>query len=399
MSLQFRGQRCQGAFLLGLVVRARDAVGIVAVVVLEQVLVDLLGQLRRDFDIAGGRLEHLAGEVGLVGHLGAGRQGVADIFLQRSDELLEAFARHHGQHVDVMDDGRMIHPVAELIDRQAQATTDLLSARHLVVVVGMLQEADHEDVGVVPAFAQGRVREDETYRLFEFEKLLLLSQNQVIGIHIVGQAFVFASLGNARVDVALGLLVNGKVPAVRFFRRNALQVLDVRRFIQVQHLVQVLAVFLFKDPRVIAFLVRRRVVAVLDHFIDEEQGQDLDALLEQRLLLVEVRLDRLPNLDATQRRFVHVPGGFANKKLNAVGEAQGVGIGVDVRDHIATVLIQLVGKTVGEEVVTLGKLAHHALDLAAFQLLLELNTGHRRLARNLDGLQVEIGIGSRQPLH
>ena len=342
MSLQFRGQRCQGAFLLGLVVRARDAVGIVAVVVLEQVLVDLLGQLRRDLDIAGGRLEHLAGEVGLVGHLGAGRQGVADIFLERSDELLETLARHHGQHVDVMDDGRMIHPVAELVDRQAQTTTDLLSACHLVVVVGVLQEADHEDIGVVPAFAQGRVREDETYRLFEFEKLLLLSQNQVIGIHIVGQAFVFASLGNARVNITLGLLVDGKIPAVRLFRRNALQVLDVRRFIQIQHLVQVLAVFLFKDPCVVTFLVRRRVVAVLDHFIDEEQGQDLDALLEQRLFLVEVRLDRFPNLDATQRRFVHVPGGFANKKLNAVGEAQGVGVGVDVRDHIATVLIQLV---------------------------------------------------------
>ena len=127
---------------------------------------------------------------------------------------------------------------------------------------------------------------------------MLVPQDKVIGIHIVGQAFVFASLGNARVDVALGLLVDGEIPAVRLFRRNALQVFDIRRFIQIQHLVEVLAVFLFKDPRVVTFLVRRRVVAVLDHFIDEEQGQDLDALLEQRLLLVEVRLDRLPNLDA-----------------------------------------------------------------------------------------------------
>ncbi|MCY1377307.1 hypothetical protein D9M69_648730 [compost metagenome] len=62
-------------------VRARDAVGVVAVVVLEQILVDLLGQLRRNFNIAGRRLEHLAGEVSFVGHLGAGRQGIADIFL------------------------------------------------------------------------------------------------------------------------------------------------------------------------------------------------------------------------------------------------------------------------------------------------------------------------------
>ena len=69
---------------------------------------------------------------------------------------------------------------------------------------------------------------------------------------------------------------------MRLFSRNALQILDVRCFIQVQHLVQVLAVFLFKDPRVVAFLVSCRVISVLGDFIDEEQGQDLDALLEQR---------------------------------------------------------------------------------------------------------------------
>ncbi|MOA61451.1 hypothetical protein D3C78_1865970 [compost metagenome] len=68
-----------------------------------------------------------------------------------------------------MDDGRMIHPVARLIDRQTQTATNLLSTRDLVAVVGVLQEANHENIGVVPTFAQGRMREDETYRFFEFE--------------------------------------------------------------------------------------------------------------------------------------------------------------------------------------------------------------------------------------
>jgi len=58
-----------------------------------------------------------------------------------------------------------------------QSTADLLASSDLVAVVGMLQETDDEDIWVVPSFAQCRVREDESNRLFKTEQLLLLLQD------------------------------------------------------------------------------------------------------------------------------------------------------------------------------------------------------------------------------
>ena len=114
--LQVRRKLGQGFSLLRVVIGAGDTVGIVGVVVLEQVLVDLLGQLRGDFHVAGGRLQHLASEEGFIGHLRTGRQRVADVLLQRRNEVLVALAGHHGEHIHVMDDGWMVHAVAVLVD-------------------------------------------------------------------------------------------------------------------------------------------------------------------------------------------------------------------------------------------------------------------------------------------
>ncbi|MNC51154.1 hypothetical protein D3C75_1004350 [compost metagenome] len=79
---------------------------------------------------------------------------------------------------------------------------------------------------------------------------------------------------------------------------NTLQVLDVRRFIQVQYFIQILAVFLLKDPGVVAFLVGLRVIAVHGHFVDKKQGQHFDTLLMQSLFFIEVCLDGFPYLNA-----------------------------------------------------------------------------------------------------
>ena len=45
----------------------------------------------------------------------------------------------------------------------------------------MLERADLEDVRVVPALAQRRVREDEAHGLLEREQPLLVAQDQVVG--------------------------------------------------------------------------------------------------------------------------------------------------------------------------------------------------------------------------
>ena len=70
-------------------------------------------------------------------------------------------------------------------------------------------------------------------------------------------------------------------------------------------------------------------------------------MLEQGLFLVEVGLDRLANLDAAQCRLGHIAGGIAHRQLQPVGEAQRVGVGIDVRHHeTVAVLVQPVRKAV-----------------------------------------------------
>ena len=64
---------------------------------------------------------------------------------------------------------------------------------------------------------------------------------------------------------------------------------------------------------------------------------------EERLLLVEVRLDRFADLDAPQGRFVHVACGLARHQLHAVGEAHRCRCGVDVGNDEAFVLFQPAG--------------------------------------------------------
>ena len=128
VGLQLWRQLSQCFGLLGIVIGAGDAVCIVGVVVLEQVLVDLLGQLRRDRHIASRSLQHLAGEEFFVGHLRACRQRVADVLLQCGHEVFVALAGHHGQHVHVVNDGGVIHAVAVLVDGQTQATPHFLAA-------------------------------------------------------------------------------------------------------------------------------------------------------------------------------------------------------------------------------------------------------------------------------
>ena len=105
---------------------------------------------------------------------------------------------------------RIVHTVSRLVDRYAQSAPHLLPARNGVVAV--LQRADHEHIGIVPALAQRRVREDEAHRLFEFKKLLLVSEDQVIRVHIICFGGFLAGLW---IDKVLVFLVDGKITLVR----------------------------------------------------------------------------------------------------------------------------------------------------------------------------------------
>ena len=106
---------------------------------------------------------------------------------------------------------------------------------------------------------------------------------------------------------------------------DSLQIVIVRGVLQRQHFVELGVVFLLKHSSIFTSDFAGLVVAaIFCDLVDEEKREHLDALSEERLLLVKVRLDRFANLDAAERRFVHVAGGFAGSKHHAVGEADRV---------------------------------------------------------------------------
>ena len=124
---------------------------IVGVVVLHQIAVDLLGHCGAHFDRTLFGRDRLAGEISLRRLPRTRRQGFGNLLLQARNEILVAFARHHGQHVDVVHNSRMVHTVPMLVDAQAQSATHFLAPRNSVVAV--LEHAHDEDVRIVPPLA------------------------------------------------------------------------------------------------------------------------------------------------------------------------------------------------------------------------------------------------------
>ena len=105
------------------------------------------------------------------------------------------------------DSSKHAQPV--LVHGQTQAAADLLPL--LDGTSGLVEGADLEDVGVVPALAQGRVAEDEAQRLIHRQQPLLLLHDQVVDL-IVG-------LGVAPRVLEHALLVLGEVAVVELVHR------------------------------------------------------------------------------------------------------------------------------------------------------------------------------------
>ena len=97
--------------------------------------------------------------------------------------------------------------------RQAQATAHLLTAGKGGLLLD--QGADLEHVGIVPAFPQGGMGENEPCRFVKGEQPLLVFQNQIIGGNVVGK--LAATFGLA-VDGMASFLINAEIAPVRAFR-------------------------------------------------------------------------------------------------------------------------------------------------------------------------------------
>ncbi len=155
-------------------------------------------------------------------------QGLGNVFLQVRSEFLIAFRSDDGECVDVEEqllvaEGLLVLAHAVVVDAQTQATAHLLTLADFVR--GIFERADLEHVGVVPAFAQRRMAEDETHWFVEAQQTFLVAQNEVI------RAFVIADILSA-FDPGIGqvlVLVHAEVTrmhAVHIAQRAA-QIVEI----------------------------------------------------------------------------------------------------------------------------------------------------------------------------
>ena len=190
-----------------------------------------------------------------------------------------------------------IHSFAVLIDAQTKTSANFLSLTD--ITAALLQSTNLEDIGVVPAFTESRVREDETNRRFlriSVQQKFLVLHNQVIGINIVRSGFLLAEFGVNH----LALLINGEIASMGVLRANHVQILDVviiteltlQRFHDI-------SVFFLEHISIDAVegLSCLIVLLVLHDLINEEQGQNLDTLVEQFSFSLDMGQDGFSNLD------------------------------------------------------------------------------------------------------
>ena len=150
-------------------------------------------------------------------------------------------------------------------------------------------------------------------------------------------------------------------------------------------------IFFLKDPGVLSPLVGLAVVSVFGHLVDEEKGQRLDPLGKENLFLLKVSPDGFPDLNPPYSHLRDVAGCLARAQNMAVGKFNCVRVGIDLGDNEAAVLVQLVGFS--KEVPAFLQTFDYPLDpspLADFHL----NSGQRRPLGNLEGFQVEVGVGA-----
>ena len=159
-------------------------------------------------------------------------------------------------------------------------------------------------------------------------------------------------------------------------------------------------VLLLKDTTVLAYTLLSVLVigAVFGHLIDEEEREAFDSACEKRGLLLEVALDGLANLHATNITLRRVAPDLATGKLNPVEEPHAakppISIGHDLRNGIA-IAIGLKLARFGIDIIMLEKALDALGDGSTSVQSLELNLCLRRpVLGYLDVLQVEIAIGT-----
>ena len=180
-----------------------------------------------------------------------------------------------------------------------------------------------------------------------------------------------------------------------FVGRNHIQILQVIVFFHPDlHIADDIIVLFLEYIGVDAVLRLSRLVIllVLGHFVNEEERQHLDALVEQFTLPLDMRKNRLPNLNPPQLIFAdftdHIPG----IDLNAVQEFHGVVPAVNAgNDKIIFVFLHLPGIVV--QVVPFRNLPGDFTNAGStFKIKLNGRRGCR--LGQVDTLQIDIALCS-----
>ena len=222
MWCKLRRKSCQGVISFCLVIGVSNLIRVIGIVVLKEIPVNLLCHDRSNLHRSGFGSDNSSGKVGFVRFARACREGITDLALKISDKVLVTLACDNSQDVHVMDGRRVVHAIAMLVDTNPQSPANFLAARDRVVAV--LEHTHNEDIGVVPAFPQGRMGENEPDRLRKGEQPFLVLQDQIVGIHVIGKPCVFSSHLEARIGEPLCLLVDGEVAVVGTTDGNTFQI-------------------------------------------------------------------------------------------------------------------------------------------------------------------------------
>ena len=260
------------------------------------------------------------------------------IRLQTFGERVVTFAGNNSEDVNVMHVISKyigIHSLAGLVDAEAQAAPHLLPLAD--IAAALLQGANLEYIRVVPALPQGGVGEDEPHRGANWvavQQQLLVPHNQLIGTHIIRGRFLTANLG---VD-HFAFAVHRKITSVGLCRRDSLQIPEILVITNGKlHGVYDILVFLLKYGGVFAVdrLACGIIFPVVCHFVNEEQGKHLNALVKQLALPLDVGEDGFSYLDTPHLVLVHDSNDIPGKNLDTVDELHRVISSIDLLDHKA----------------------------------------------------------------
>ena len=225
--------------------------------------------------------------------------------MQVFGKLLVAFPGDDGEGVEF----KALLPFPLLIDAEAQAAADGLSPGRLAGNVA--QGADLEYVGIVPALAQGGMGKDELQRLLQAQQPFLFPHNQLVGPLGVVPVFliVFRRFGPA------AAAIQGKVAVMDLLHRRRRQIHALKK-LAVIGMAGRPAVLLLKNPGI--FARSRAAVSIispiLGYRVDEKQGQHLDALGLEPLLLVQVLAEGFAQHQAGEGLAVGGPPGLAGRQ-------------------------------------------------------------------------------------